>query len=177
MTETTVLGVAGGALGLLLAVWGKNALVQIGEQVLPSTGAPPSIDAAVLGFALALSLLTGVVAGLVPALFSARADLNVALGESSRGSSGGRQRTRVGRVLVAGQMALAIMLLVGAGLLGRTLFALQHSDLGYQQRSTHPDLSREPLVGGLPELGRPVLAFFTTWLRRVRVVRASSRPA
>jgi predicted permease len=169
VTETTVLGVAGGALGLLLAVWGKNALVQIGEQVLPSTGAPPSIDAAVLGFALALSLLTGVVAGLVPALFSARADLNVALGESSRGSSGGRQRTRVGRVLVAGQMALAIMLLVGAGLLGRTLFVLQHSDLGYRNDqhilTFHVNLSSAAYRSSAAQT-----AFFTTWLQRVRAI-------
>jgi predicted permease len=156
-------------LGLLFAVWGKNALVQIGGGVLPSTGAPPSIDASVLGFALTLSLLTGAVAGLIPALLSARADLNVTLGESSRGSSGGRQRTRIGRVLVAGQMALAIMLLVGAGLLGRTLFALQHSDLGYRNDqhvlTFHVNLSSTAYRSPAAQT-----AFFTTWLQRLRAI-------
>jgi len=116
-----------------------------------------------------LSLLTGVVAGLIPAVLSARADLNAALGESSRGSSGGRQRTRIGRVLVAGQMALAIMLLVGAGLLGRTLFALQNADLGYRTDGSiltfHVNLSSPAYQSRAAQA-----AFFTAWLQRLRAI-------
>jgi predicted permease len=174
VTETSVLGVAGGVLGLLLAVWGKDALVQIGGRVLPSTGAPPSIDASVLAFAIIISLLTGAAAGLIPALVSARADLNAALGESSRGTAGGRLHTRIGRALVAGQMALAIMLLVGAGLLGRTLFALQSSDMGYSGDrhvlTFHVNLSsaayRSPAMQTV---------FFTTWLERLRALPGVER--
>jgi predicted permease len=169
ITETTVLGVAGGVAGLLLAVWGKNALVQIGGPLFPSTGAPPSIDAVVLGFALTVSLLTGVAAGLVPALLGARSDLNVALGESSRGTAGGRLHTRIAHGLVAGQMALATLLLVGAGLLGRTLIALQHSDMGYRT-DRHVLTFHVNLPTGAYRSPATETVFFTTWLNRLRAV-------
>jgi predicted permease len=131
LTESLVIGLAGGALGVGLAFWGKTALLRLGERVLPAMGSPPGIDGRVLLFAFAVSLASGLAAGLVPALFGARADLNNALSESSRGSAGGRVRARAGRLLVAGQIALAVVLLIAAGLLGRTLMLLERTSVGY----------------------------------------------
>lgn len=175
VTESTLLGVAGGACGVVLAVWGEHLLIAVGAAVLPRTGLPPSIDGRVVAFGAAASLAVGAIAGLVPALFRDRSDLASAFGESGRSAAGSRGHTRVGRVLVAGQMSLAILLLVGAGLLGRTLVALENADMGY-------DAGRNvlSLFVTLPRsyaTAEAQTAFFTAWLDRVRAlpgVRAAS---
>jgi len=131
LTESLLVGLGGGVLGVAFAFWAKAVLLRLGERVLPAMGAPPAIDGRVLMFALVASLVSGLAFGLVPALFGTRTDLNGALTESSRGAAGGRVRARAGRTLVAGQMALAIVLLVAAGLLGRTLIALERTGVGY----------------------------------------------
>ena len=128
LTESMMIALAGGALGLGLALWGKNVLARAAAILLPSLG-EVHIDMGILAFATATSLAGVLVFGLMPAVVGTRLELKGALSESSRGATGGRAIAR--RVLVAAQMALAVMLLIGAGLLGRTLIALQRTGVGY----------------------------------------------
>ena len=131
LTESVLLGLAGGALGVLLAVVGRDLLLQVaGERLLAADRDAP-IDGLVLGVALGASLLCGVLAGLVPALVGTRFDLQRSLTPVGRGAAGGRGLARTGRLLVGAQVALAVALLVGAGLLGRTLVALDRIGTGY----------------------------------------------
>ena len=130
LTESIVLALVGGALGVLLAIGGTRALVLLGSAQLPRA-AEIGLDPAVLLFALALSMVTGVIFGLVPALRATSADLQTALREGGRGSSGARgQRVRAG--LVVGEVAVAVMLVVGAGLMTRSFLRLMDVDLGFR---------------------------------------------
>ncbi|HEX6536092.1 MAG TPA: ABC transporter permease [Gemmatimonadaceae bacterium] len=132
LTESIVLAVAGGALGVLLALAGTRALVTLGATQLPRAG-EIGLDPAVLLFALALSVATGVLFGLVPALRATADDLQSALREGGRGSTGARgQRMRAG--LVVGEVAVAVVLVVGAGLMTRSFLRLLNVDLGF-----HPE--------------------------------------
>jgi predicted permease len=129
LTESTLLALAGGALGLVLAAWGTRA----GLDLLP-TGLPRAqevgLDARVLLFTLAISLLTGMVAGLAPALKIAQWRLFETLKEGGRGTSGVRHHAQ--GVLVAVEMALALVLLIGAGLMIRSLSALLDVNPGFR---------------------------------------------
>ncbi|QSQ21930.1 ABC transporter permease [Pyxidicoccus parkwayensis] len=129
LVESLVLSVVGGALGLLLALWGMDALLSVVGDGLPRA-AQVRLDVSTLGFTTGVSLLTGLVFGLVPALQSSRADLSATMREGSRGTAGGRSgRLRAG--LVVAQVSLALVLLVGAGLFGKSLLALLSVDTGF----------------------------------------------
>jgi len=134
MTESVVLALCGGAIGLGLALWGTRALVATAADRLPAAG-QVTVDATVLLTALAVTIACGVVFGLVPALAASRG-IQLGLKDAGRGSSGGVGRHRMRTMLVTGQLALAVMLLVGAGLLVRSLDRLQRRDLGYSIEST-----------------------------------------
>jgi predicted permease len=129
LTESTLLAVAGGGLGLLLAALGTRAAL----DALP-TGLPRAdeigVDAQVLLFTIAISLLTGLLAGLAPALKTSQRRLAETLKESGRGTGGGRHRVQ--GVLVTVEVALALVLMIGAGLMIRTLNSLWHVDPGFQ---------------------------------------------
>jgi len=130
LTESLLLSAAGGAAGLLAALW----TVQLMNRSLPPGVLPVpevSIDSAVLLFALAVTLATGLLFGLAPAWHAAKADLNSVLKQGSRSSVGG-QRLVVRNGLVAGELALATMLLIGAGLLMQSLARLQRVELGFR---------------------------------------------
>ncbi|MFP2934027.1 ABC transporter permease, partial [Pyxidicoccus sp. 3LG] len=129
LTESLVLSVAGGALGLLLAMWGMDLLLAVVGEGLPRA-AEVRLDARTVLFTTGMSLLTGLVFGLVPALQSSRADLSAAMREGSRGTAGGRSG-RLRSTLVVAQVALALVLLVGAGLFGKSLLALLAVDAGF----------------------------------------------
>jgi predicted permease len=130
LTESRVLAIAGGALGVLFAIAGTRALVLLGSAQLPRA-AEIGLDPTVLLFALALSMLTGLIFGLVPALRATSTDLQAALREGGRGNSGARgQRMRAG--LVVAEVAVAVILVVGAGLMTRSFLALLKVDLGFQ---------------------------------------------
>ncbi len=128
LTESLLLALAGGALGMLLGSWGLDVL-----RVLAPAGSPRieelAIDRTVLGFTFAVSVATGLLFGLAPALSASRPRLAAAMGEGSRGSSSGGNRLR-GSLVVA-ELALGLALLASAGLLLRTLGSLSRVDPGF----------------------------------------------
>lgn len=128
LTESVLLAVMGGALGVILAYWGIRLLLALAPDNVPRLN-EITIDPRVLGFTLAISLLTGLIFGLVPALQSSRPDLSDALKEGARGSSGGSRVVR--NLFVVSEMALALVLLVGAGLMLRSFFQLHQVKTGF----------------------------------------------
>ncbi len=130
LTESMVLALAGGVLGILFALWGVPALMSLNESNLPPATAI-GLDARVLLFTLALSLLTGVIFGLTPALRLSRTELHDSLKEGGRGAAGDRSGLALRRGLVVGTVALALTLLVGAGLLTRSFRQLLQVDPGF----------------------------------------------
>ena len=130
ITESLLLALCGGALGALLAAWGVQLLVKLTEGSLPPT-ATVKIDATVLGFTLLISLVTGLLFGLAPAFRTARVNLNDSLKDGMRGGSESTLRNRTRSLLVVFESAIAVMLLIGAGLLVRSLIALQNVDPGF----------------------------------------------
>jgi len=137
LTESVVMGVAAGALGVLLAAWGVYALAAIVPPTIPIPDAaaearvrPFGIDGRVLAFSLAVSLITGIVFGLAPALHALRTDLIESLKQGARSAAGGGRRMR--ETLLAAEVALALILLVGAGLMLKSFSRLQRSDFGFR---------------------------------------------
>jgi putative ABC transport system permease protein len=129
LAESVVLSIAGGALGALLAVWSVDALVAASPVAIPRLQ-DVTVDRGLLLFTMAVSTATGILFGLVPALQLSRTDGAETLKDTGRGSSGGRSaRTR--QLLVIGEVATSLVLLASAGLLLRSLVALQHVDPGF----------------------------------------------
>jgi putative ABC transport system permease protein len=129
LTESVLLALAGCAIGLLVARWGMDALLAISPRDLLSFTSV-SIDKRVLGFALALSVLTSLIFGLLPALEASRPNTNESLKEGGRGTTGGRAH-RVLNWFVVAQVALSLMLLIGSGLMIKSLMRLQSVDPGF----------------------------------------------
>jgi hypothetical protein len=129
LTESLLLAVAGGIAGVLLGWWCTSRLAAIAPREMPRLN-EIHMDATVLWFALAVSLFTGVLFGLMPALRSAGADANDSLKESGK-STGSRSRRGLRDLLVMGELALAFVLAVGAGLLGKSLLRLMNVDPGF----------------------------------------------
>ena len=130
LTESVLLSFAGGLLGLVLAVWWSDLLIALGKKDIPRA-IQVGVDWRVLGFTLGVTLLTGFVFGLVPALHLSKTDLNESLKEG-RGAGGGARKNRVRGVLVIAELAIAVVLLVGAGLLIQSFWRLQHVNSGLQ---------------------------------------------
>ena len=166
LTESALLGLIGGGFGVALAFWGLALL-----RPLPPAhglGAIPRIDSAqidfrVLAFALAISLFTGILFGLAPAFQATGGDLNDALKEAGRSSGGGRRGIRLRDLLVVSQVALALTLLIGAGLLMRSFFKLLDVDPGLDPHNVLtaqvwlPE-ARYPVSRRVPEFYDQVLA-------------------
>jgi predicted permease len=128
LTESMLLALTGGALGLVVAGWGTQAALAVLPTTLPRAQ-EVGLDSRVLIFTLVVSLLTGILSGLAPALKTSQSRLSETLKEGERGSSGGRGRAQ--SALVAIEMALALVLLIGAGLMIRSLTALWNVDPGF----------------------------------------------
>jgi putative ABC transport system permease protein len=166
LTESTMLSLAGGALGLLLATWGLDALL-----ALMPTGVPQllltniKLDSTVVAFTAGVSALTGLLFGLAPALQISKTDLNESLKEGGRSGSGGT-RQYVRNTLVVAEVAISLLLLVGAGLLVKSFLNLKESDLGF-----NPERVLTARVA-LPEKRYPdsqkIENFFNALLARVR---------
>jgi predicted permease len=140
LTESVMLSVLGGVLGILFAYWGAHAIISFvsSNQTRP-LGFATGVDLRVLGFTVAVSLLTGILFGVAPTFRSARVDLTPALKEGERsaatpGHVGGKWFS-IGNALVVTQVALAIVVLVGAGLLVRTLQNLRSIDVGFDSHN------------------------------------------
>jgi putative ABC transport system permease protein len=137
LTESLLLSLAGGIAGVVIAYWGVPGLIAL----LPANqlNALPflrslQIDRTILGFSFGLSLLTGLIFGLAPALQSSRLDLNEVLKEGGRQTSAGAGH-RLRSALVVGEIALAVVLLVGAGLMMKSLFRLLQTNIGFNSEN------------------------------------------
>jgi putative ABC transport system permease protein len=131
LTESVLLSLLGGAVGLILAVWWSDLLIALGKEDIPRA-VHVGIDWRVLGFTLGVSVLTGIVFGLVPAFHSSKRELVESLKEGGRGTSEGARRNVVRSVLVVAELATAVVLLVCAGLLIKSLWRLQKVNSGLQ---------------------------------------------
>jgi putative ABC transport system permease protein len=168
LTESVLLGAAGGFAGLLLSVWGVDALLALSPEGIHRLR-EAHIDGRVLLFTLGVSLLSGVAFGLAPALQGAGADLNETLKEGgARGSTEGRGRRRMRDALVVAEIALALMLLVGAGLLLKSFTRLQNVESGV--RAERVLTMQVSLPRARYEEGPKRVEFFRQLLERVRAV-------
>ncbi|MBD0372276.1 MAG: ABC transporter permease [Pyrinomonadaceae bacterium] len=132
--ESLPLGLIGGGAGLLLAVWGIDVLASLLPASLPRHNAI-TVDARVLGFTLLISLLTALIFGLIPAFQVAKVDMQQALNEGGRGGTQGRRQGRLRGLLIASEMALALVLLVGAGLMIESFIRLRKVDTGFSPKN------------------------------------------
>ena len=133
LTESVMLSALGGVLGLALAWWGTKALIAIAPASL-STLRDVTVSLPVLGFTLGVSLLTGIFFGLVPALEAARFNLQSSLKEGGKNIGGSSTSHRFRNLFVVTQIALALVLLIGAGLLVKSLKKLQSVDPGFNPK-------------------------------------------
>lgn len=148
LTESLLLSLTGGALGLVLAVWWSDLLIALGKQNIPRA-LQVGLDWRVLGFTLLVSVLTGVVFGLVPALHSSKTELTESLKEGGRSSSDGVRRNRIRGTLVVSELAIAVVLLVGSGLLIQSLWRLRQVSPGFDSQNLLT------FVVGIPEVKYP----------------------
>ena len=130
LTESVLLSLAGGGLGLLMAFWGVRALGQWSGASLPAMHGI-GIDAWVLAFTLGVSVITGLAFGLAPAVQAWRTDVNAALKEEGRGETGGHRKW-LRHLLVVSEVALALVLLIGAGLLIKSFSRLMEVNPGFR---------------------------------------------
>jgi len=164
LTESMMLALVAGVLGVGMSWIATRALITWGATQLPQ-GIPISIDLRVLLFTLIISVLGGIMFGTVPALQLARSDPNAALRDEGRSVSSGHSRTRMKNLLVVGQMALSLLLLIGAGLLIRSFGRLLHVDPGFDAENVLTMSVSLPTV----KYAKPEqqTAFFDEVLRRV----------
>ena len=171
LTESLLLAMMGGALGLLLAEFGVRALMTLSPIELPRM-VDIGVDGTVFAFALGITTLIGLGVGLVPALHASRGDLNIKLQQSSRRTAGGHQWMR--RTLVVAEVSLAIVLLVGAGLLFRSLTRLFAIDPGFD---TSQLLTMQVQASGSRFDDETTRRFFAKSLEAVRQVPGVSAAA
>jgi putative ABC transport system permease protein len=174
LTESLVLSLAGGAAGLLLAFWSNTALASLGPDTLPRVRTA-SLDAGVLLFTLGLSVFVGLLFGLAPALHSTKTDLIESLKSRSQGSSRGRRHERVRQLLVVGEVAVSLVLLVGGGLMMRSFLRLTSIDPGFDPRGV--TTATVPLSGPRYATDEQRAAFFrrlTTQLGSLPGVESAS---
>jgi putative ABC transport system permease protein len=166
LTESVLLSAIGGACGLLLAWWGTRALVALSPPALMDLR-NASISLPVLGFTFALTLVTGIVFGLVPAIEATRFDLNEAL-KDGKNLGGGARGNRLRNTFVVAQVALALVLLVGAGLFLKSLNRLQSVDPGFN--ASNLLTLKVSLPGRKYDTDQKVLDFFNRATEQIRAI-------
>jgi predicted permease len=172
LTESVALGLAGGALGACAAAWGTQAAVRLLPETLPRAE-DVGLDGHVLVFTFAISILAAVVFGLVPALKMSRSGLQETLKEGGRGASAARQRAQ--SVFVVGEMALALVLLTGAGLMIRTLARLWGVNPGFNPQNVLVfDVTLAPSLGANAVTTRSAIRELSQTLRTIPGVQATS---
>ena len=168
LTESLVLALAGGALGVLLTVWLLHALIGLYPDGLPRAD-EIAVDGVVLLFTCGVSVLTGVAFGLLPAFQGSGLRLQEALKAEGRSSMGHRTSTRIRRALVVAEVALSLMLVVGAMLLVRSYVELRRLNLGFEPAGVLT-FGVEPTQAGYPDPGQ-VRQFFAELHARLAALR------
>ena len=167
LTESALLALAGGALGLALSSWGVTMLTKLLPQEFPRLN-EIGMDWRVFGFTLAASLLTGFIFGFAPALHISKTDVQEAMKESGRGTAGSKRHTRLRHALIVAEVALSVVLLAGAGLLFRSFMRLQAVNAGFtpQQVLTAQLSPAGPQFADDPA----IISFYERVLERARVI-------
>jgi predicted permease len=148
LTESVLLSLIGGALGLIFAYWGTRVLLSVARMNIEQSGLQIQPDVRVLLFTIAICMITGILFGLVPALRSLHIELNATLKNAAPGAVGGGKRGwHWGKILVASQVALSLLVLFAASLLVRSLQNLRNLDLGYSREHTLM-VRIDPIAGG-----------------------------
>ena len=166
ITEGVVLSLIGGGAGVLLAVWGTDALMTVIPRGFLPDGVHVNLDWRVLLFALSVSVATGVLFGLAPAWQSRNLDVNTVIKENS--GTGGSKKKRLGRILVVAEIALSLVLLVGAGLLLRTFAKLVSVDPGFDSHNVF--IGQVALGGDAYDTTLEVNAFYQSAIERIRSI-------
>ncbi len=176
LTESVMLALFGGVAGVLLAVWGVDLLKSVGIHTVPRLR-EVNVDLRVLAATFAVSVGTGILFGLVPGLTSAKPELTESLKEGGRGSTLGGRRNRLRNGLVIAELAMALVLLVGAGLLMKSFARLQNVDPGFNPKNVLtaelalPVLKYPSVPGGPAYLGdKKTSDFFIELNRRIRAL-------
>ncbi|MFL6506218.1 MAG: ABC transporter permease, partial [Candidatus Udaeobacter sp.] len=165
LTESVSLSIMGGTAGILLAFWALDFLRVIGAQTVPRLR-EVNLDLQVLAMTFGVSVATGILFGLVPALVSARPELTEALKEGGRGSTAGAHRNRLRNGLIVGETVLALVLLIAAGLLVKSFVRLQNVSPGF---NPHNVLTAEISLPALKyPRGNPVINFYAEAERRIK---------
>jgi len=164
LSESLLLAVGGGALGVLLAYASMGAVSHFASRYLPRTQ-EISLDGTVLAMTVGLMLVVGLGVGLVPAFQCSRADLAEPLKGSGRGTSSGRKPQRLRSLLVTAEIALAMMLLVGTGLLARSLMAMQQADQGFKTSDIY--INGLSLAGKKYDSSQKIMTFVNEAIERV----------
>ena len=173
LTESVLLSALGGGFGLILAKWGTVAALVAVPETVPRAE-EIGLDLPVLLFTISVSVLTGIMFGLLPAIRMSRTDISGRLKDSGRAIAG--SRTRMQSALVMGEMAMALVLLVGAGLMCRTLMGLWKVDPGFDPRNvSYFDVTQSPsLVSQPPDAIHATLRQISATLHSVPGVEAVS---
>jgi len=167
LIESLSLSALGGAVGLLFALWGVYVLVAFGPADLPRAK-EVAADGRVLVFTFAVSLLTGIIFGLVPALQASRPDLNETLKESGRSATGSAGHRRVRNLLVVSEIALSLVLLVGAGLLMRSFVKLEAVNPGFNPNNVLT--MKISLRGPNYQKDTPIIAFHDQLIEKIKAL-------
>ena len=166
LTESLLLSLLGGLLGLLFAMWGIDALLSVIPDDVPRLlVAHIGLDGRVLAFTFGISVLTGLLFGLAPALQGSKSNLNESLKEGGRSGSAGGSHQRVRNVLVVIEVGVSLLLLVGAGLLIQSFMRLQQTDLGFDPKNVLT--LRVPLPEGRYKENAQVANFWEELEKRV----------
>ncbi|MDP9186759.1 MAG: ABC transporter permease, partial [Verrucomicrobiota bacterium] len=173
LTESVLLALAGAAGGVILSIWGLELLKQIGARTVPRL-AEVNVDLVVLIVTAVVSVGTGILFGLIPAFASAKPELTEALKEGGRSSTTGARRNQLRNLLVVAEIALALVLLVGAGLLLKSYARVQNIDPGFDRHNVLtaeidlPDTKYPPRGSSDYNHGQAIINFWNEALRRVR---------
>lgn len=167
LTENMMLAFTGGAIGLLLALWGVALLTKLLPGDFPRVG-EINLDWRVLGFTLVTSVLTGILFGLAPALQISKTDVQESLKESGRGASSSRAHSRMRSLLIVVEVALSVVLLVGAGLLFRSFLQLQAVNTGFNSQQVLT-LRLSP-AGSKYRLDADYISFYSQVIQRVSAI-------
>jgi len=167
VTESVLLSVGGGAMGLVVAAWASATLLALRPASLPRFN-PVEINSRVLVFTLTVSVVIGVLFGIVPALRATGSDVSVALRAASRASTAGVGAQRLRQFFVACEIATSLILLIGAGLLIRSFARLRSEDLGF--RTDHIVTARVSIPQEKYPTDAQVTAFYDQLVMRVRAI-------